>query len=199
MSESRREGILAATATVIAERGLCDTRIADIARIVGVSPALILYYFPNKSALLSETVIYFERRFHEAVTARLADLESAEEKLYVLIEESCPDPDRTGDQTDSWLLWPATWEMARLDPALAEARATLDAGLRAHIVTIVEEGVAKGEFADVDAEEFAIQLAALLDGLAIETLLGDPAVDADRMNRLAQGFVRGMLTQKVRG
>lgn len=199
MSDSRRHAILAATAAVISERGLCDTRIADIAQIVGVSPALVLYYFPTKSTLLSETVIHFERRFYETVTARFEGLASAEEKLYVLIEESCPKPEGNEDSPDSWLLWPATWEMARLDPALGEARATLDANLRSRIVAIVEEGKATEEFADVDAEDFAIQLAALLDGLAIETLLGDPAVDAARMNRLARSFVTTVLEQPVRG
>lgn len=47
MTESRRDAILGATAAAIAERGLCETRLADIADIVGISPALVLYYFPT--------------------------------------------------------------------------------------------------------------------------------------------------------
>jgi len=42
-ADDRMEDILAATIRAIAERGLCDTRIADVAAIVGVSPALVLY------------------------------------------------------------------------------------------------------------------------------------------------------------
>ena len=41
----------------------------------------------------------------------------------------------------------------------------------------------------MDANDFSIQLAALLDGLAIEVMLGDPTVDADRMRQLATDFV----------
>ena len=39
------------------------------------------------------------------------------------------------------------------------------------------------------ASDFAIQLAALLDGLAIEVMLRDPTVDATRMRKLANDFV----------
>jgi hypothetical protein len=36
-----------------AERGLCEARISDIATRIGTRPALILYYFPSKDALLT--------------------------------------------------------------------------------------------------------------------------------------------------
>lgn len=197
MTDTRRRDILVATATAIAERGLCETRIADVAELVGVSPALVLYYFPTKAALLTESLIYLDRLFYERVSRKLDKAPTAEEKLIVLIEESCPRPASAGELPDSWVLWPATWEMARLDPALASARARLDEAWRSQIVAIVEDGVASGEFASVDAKEFSIQLAAMLDGLAIEAMLGDPRVDAARMSELARSFARKMLKQAV--
>jgi hypothetical protein len=83
--------------------------------------------------------------------------------------------------------------MARLDPTLAAARARLDEAWRSQIVSIVEDGVSSGEFVDVDAKDFSIQLAAMLDGLAIEAMLGDPTVDAERMSQLARSFARAVL------
>ncbi len=193
MTESRRQGILEATVTAIADRGLCDTRIADVAEIVGVSPALVLYYFPTKAALLTEALIYLDRLFYESVAEQLEGASSAEDRLIVLIEESCPRPSLAGELPDSWVLWPATWEMARLDPALAAARARLDEAWRAQIASIVEDGVASGEFQSVDSKDFSLQLAAMLDGLAIEAMLGDPTVDATRMSELARSFARSVL------
>jgi AcrR family transcriptional regulator len=190
MSDSRRVDILRATATAIAERGLCETRIADVAEIVGVSPALVLYYFPNKAVLLTEALVYLDRIFYESVAEKLDAARSAEDKLIILIEESCPRPAGPGELPDSWVLWPATWEMARLDPALAAARARLDEAWRAQIVAIVEDGISTGEFVEVEAKDFAIQLAAMLDGLAVEAMLGDPTVDADRMSQLARSFAK---------
>jgi AcrR family transcriptional regulator len=193
MTDSRRIDILGATARAIAERGLCDTRIADVAEIVGVSPALVLYYFPNKAALLTEALVYLDRLFYESVAEKLETAPTSESKLTILIEESCPRPAGPGELPDSWVLWPATWEMSRLDPALAAARARLDEAWRSQIVDIVEDGISTGEFASVDAKDFALQLAAMLDGLAVEAMLGDPTVDAERMSDLARSFARVVL------
>ena len=95
------------------------------------------------------------------------------------------------------MLWPAAWEMSRHDPTLAAARARLDESWRAQIAAIVEEGMAAGEFTAVDASDFSIQLAALLDGLAIEVMLRDPTVDATRMQKLAFDFVEMALFTRV--
>ena len=83
--------------------------------------------------------------------------------------------------------------MSRLDPGLAAARARLDESWRSSIVDVVEAGRSTGEFAAVDAKDFALQLAAMLDGLAIEAMLGDPTVDAERMSELARSFARTVL------
>jgi AcrR family transcriptional regulator len=193
MSETRSRDILDATATAIAERGLCDTRIADIAEIVGVSPALILYYFPTKAALLAEALIRLEELFYARVRKRMESATGAEDRLAILIEESCPSPAGEGDLPDTWALWPATWEMARHDTSLAGARARLDEAWRNQITSIVEDGISSGEFDAVDPTDFALQLAAMLDGLAVEVMLGDPAVDSERMSELARSFSRKML------
>lgn len=193
MTESRRNDILRATVTAIADRGLCETRIADVADIVGVSPALVLYYFPTKAALLSEALVFLDRLFYEGVASKLDTAKSAEDRLVILIEESCPRPTRPGELPDSWVLWPAMWEMSRLDPSLAAARARLDEAWRSQIVSIVEEGIASGEFEPVEVKGFSIQLAAMLDGLAVEAMLGDPTVDPARMSQLARSFARVVL------
>ena len=197
MSETRRRDILDAAASAIAERGLCDTRIADVAEIVGVSPALILYYFPTKAALLAEALIRLDELFYERVREKTDGARTAEDKLATLIEESCPSATGEGELTDSWALWPATWEMARHDTELAEARARLDLAWRSQIAAIVEEGMTSGEFARVDSGVFALQLAAMLDGLAMEAMLGDPAVDSARMSELARSFSRMMLKPSI--
>jgi hypothetical protein len=87
--------------------------------------------------------------------------------------------------------------MARPDPALAEARARLDEAWREQIVEIIEEGIATGEFSHVDAKDFSLQLTAMLDGLAMEAMLGDPTVDAARMSELARSFSRRVLKGAV--
>jgi hypothetical protein len=143
--------------------------------------------------LLTEALIHQDQLFYENVREELESAETAEDKLIVLIEASCPQPRGSNDDIDGWLIWPATWEMSRLDPTLAAARARLDEAWRLQIASIVDGGIASGEFQRVDSADFSIQLAALLDGLAIEVMLGDPTVDARRMSDLARSFARAAL------
>ncbi|HEX6301619.1 MAG TPA: TetR family transcriptional regulator C-terminal domain-containing protein [Acidimicrobiia bacterium] len=154
---------------------------------------MVLYYFPTKAALLAEALVCLDHLFYEGVAQKLESVPSAEDRLIILIEESCPRPVGPGELPDSSVLWPATWEMSRLDPGLAAARARLDEAWRSQIVGIVEDGISTGEFNAAAAQGFAMQLAAMLDGLAIEAMLGDPTVDAQRMSQLAMSFARAVL------
>jgi AcrR family transcriptional regulator len=184
ITEERRRQILEAAAAVMAERGVCEARISDVAARIGTSPALILYYFPSKDALLAEALSYRDQRFFEGVAQGVEDDARASSRLRQLIEASCP-PNESVERTDSeWLLWLDVWTRSRHDPQLSAERARLDEMFRSTIVEIVRDGIKSGEFEKVDANRFAITLSALIDGLAIQVLLQDPSVDAAMMRDL---------------
>ena len=62
--DQRREQMLRAAAELIGERGFSETRIADVARRSGASPALVIYYFGTKDRLLTEALRYSEDAFY---------------------------------------------------------------------------------------------------------------------------------------
>ena len=64
---------------------------------------------------------------------------------------------------------------------VAKDREALDRRWRDAITEIVRAGQKRGEFGPVDAEDFAVRLGAMIDGLAIQVVLGDPQVNAARM------------------
>jgi BetI-type transcriptional repressor, C-terminal len=72
-------------------------------------------------------------------------------------------------------------------------RVELDQRWRAMIARVVRDGMDGGEIGTVDAEEFAIAFAALLDGLSIQTALDDPVVDGQRAFQVAMRFASGSL------
>lgn len=184
ITEERRRQILEAAAAVMAERGVCEARISDIAARIGTSPALILYYFPSKDALLAEALAYRDQQFFEGVAQEVEDDGKAASRLRQLIEASCP-PSESVERTDSeWLLWLDVWTRSRHDPQLSAERARLDGMFRKSIADIVRDGIKAGEFEKVDPDRFAITLSALIDGLAIQVLLQDPSVDASMMRDL---------------
>jgi AcrR family transcriptional regulator len=181
LSDARRQQILQAAVHVIAEQGLCDTGIKEVAERAGTSPALVIYYFGRKDALLGEALAFAEQRFYADTASALAELSSARERLVRLVQLSCAVGDGPDSLHEEWVLWLDLWARAPRDPGVARDREVLDRRWRQTIAGIVRQGQEAGEFAPVDADEFSLFLAALIDGLAIQVVLGDPEVPAERM------------------
>jgi AcrR family transcriptional regulator len=180
LSEARRVQILDAAAQVIGRRGLCETRIADIASVAGTSSALVLYYFGSKDRLLAEALTYADERFYDETVEGLSEVGSARDRLVRLIDLSCP-YEREGDRLDTWVLWLELWNRSPRDAEVAASRHRLDRRWRDAIADIVRDGIASGEFEAVDPDDFALRFASLVDGLAIQVVLDDPDVPRSRM------------------
>jgi AcrR family transcriptional regulator len=180
LSDARRRQILKAAVQVIADKGLCDTGIKDVADQAGTSPALVIYYFGKKDTLLAEALAFAEERFYAQTADAVAGLSSARDRLVELVRCSCS-VGEADDDFDEWALWLDLWARAPRDPDVARDRQAMDERWRSTIGEIVRQGQAAGEFASVDPDTFALRLAALIDGLAILVVLRDPAVSRDRM------------------
>lgn len=186
LSEARRIQILDAAVRVIGARGLCDTRIADIAERAGTSSALVLYYFGSKDRLLAEALAFADERFYAETFQELSGIESARDQLVRMTELACPADSRSAeDSMDEWILWMEMWTRAPRDDSVAAGREVLDRKWRTAIIDIVRLGQERGEFvAAVDPEDFAIRYAALIDGLSVLVVLHDPSVGPRRMREM---------------
>ncbi len=183
LAQKRRTQMLEAAAEVIGERGLCDTRIADIAERAGLSPALVVYYFGSKEKVLTEALAYAEDLFYIEAFRELTAIEGASEKLVRLIELACPAVERS--ETDEyWALWVELWSRALRNDEAARKREALDQRWRSTIAEVVREGQRTGEFELCDPERFATYLAALMDGLSLQGLLHDSVVNSELINEM---------------
>jgi AcrR family transcriptional regulator len=180
LSDARRRQILKAAVQVIAEKGLCDTGIKDVADQAGTSPALVIYYFGTKDALLAEALAFADERFYAQTAEAVAGMASARDRLVELVRCSCS-VGEAEDDFDEWVLWLDLWARAAHKPDVARDRQAMDQRWRTTIGEIVRQGQAAGEFAPVDAAAFALRLAALIDGLAVLVVLKDPEVSRERM------------------
>jgi AcrR family transcriptional regulator len=180
LSDARRRQILKAAVQVIAEKGLCDTGIKDVADQAGTSPALVIYYFGKKDVLLAEALSFADERFYGESANAVAGMSSARDRLVELVRCSCS-VGEAEDAFDEWVLWLDLWARAPRDPDVARDRAAMDRRWRTTITEIVRQGQAAGEFSRVDTDGFALRLAALIDGLAIQVVLDDPEVSRERM------------------
>ena len=76
---------------------------------------------------------------------------------------------------------------------MAAVRRKFDERWREMIRSLVLTGQEAGEFAPVDADDFAITLSSLLDGLAVQIALDDSDVPPTRAFELALGYASGQL------
>ena len=190
--DRRREQMLRAAAEIIAERGFSETRIADVARRVGASPALVIYYFGTKDDLLTEALRYSEDRFYVVCADMLATTASLRDRLENLVRLTCV-PDGEDQIPGAWGLWFDLWAQAFRHPLVAKDRLELERRWRSTIEGVVADGIKTGEIKRVDAEDFAVTWAVLLDGLSIQVALKDPIVDSERAFTIAMTFAEQAL------
>ena len=176
IADQRRGQMLQAALDVISERGFADTRIADIAERIGISPALVIYYFKTKDQLLTEAIRHYEDSWYAEGKKRMDKLPTAAARLEEFVAMNLL-PDGDPELEGNWQLWLDFWVQAGRNADVAGVRRKSDERWREVIVSLVLAGQAAGEFASVDANEFSIFVSALLDGLTVQIALDDPVVD----------------------
>jgi AcrR family transcriptional regulator len=165
---ARRAELLDAAQRVVLERGLANTRVADVAQATNVSGGLIHYHFATKDILLTEMM----RTAAEADISRArriaAGKGSALERLDKLLRHWIP----AAGEDENWLLWIDAWGAGLREPAVAGISAELDAAWVAVLQSILRDGQASGEFSGADPADIAVRIGALLDGLGVRYTLG---------------------------
>lgn len=185
--EERRTEFLEAAWRLISEHGYHAVRIADIARACGTSSGAVHYYFPTKQDVLNAALQHCVESAFERQSDELRGTDSAHERLLRLIDMQLPTGGRIRDE---WLVWLQFWAETALRPELRSLHNDYYARWREAVVRIVRRGQRQGRFrADTDAEELALGLTALTDGLAIQVLTGAPGVTPQRMRSVLLDFI----------
>jgi len=176
IADQRRGQMLSAALDVISERGFADTRIADIAERIGISPALVIYYFKTKDQLLTEAIRHYEDTWYAEGKRRMDALPTAAQRLEEFVAMNLL-PDSDPELPSNWQLWLDFWVQAARNSDVAVLRQKSDERWREVIVSLVRAGQAAGEFATIDPHPFSIFISAVLDGLTVQIALDDPVVD----------------------
>jgi AcrR family transcriptional regulator len=176
----RRAELLRAAVGQIEERGVAAVRIADVAAVLGVSNALVLYHFSTKEKLVAEAFRYAAEDDLAHLRKLLGRRTTALRRLRAAVRWYAS----TG-RTKGWRLWIEGWAMSLREPALREVTRDLDAQWKAALTEVIEAGLAADEFHCPDPPATALRLTALLDGLAVQVTTYDGAVSRTRAREWA--------------
>jgi AcrR family transcriptional regulator len=161
----RRPEILATTVELVREQGLSNLRMIDVAERAGTSPASVIYYFASKDQLFGQAVADADDAFYAALRPELDQLDSGVERLACLIVRS---------SVSEWPLWIDSWLLARQSAEMRAADWRFASSWCDVIAETIRHGQARNEFGPIDADEVAIRLAALSEGLAVHMVLEHP-------------------------
>lgn len=185
MAERQRQ-ILEAACAVIAEHGFRSLRISDVADRAGFSTGTVHYYFGNKDALLKQA---FRFQLEESVRRREVDDAENEDpvaRLRRLAEGYLPIAQPT---VAAWRVWMELWVSALGDVGMRQVNNQYYDDWRGAVLQAVTEGTHRGLLTVADPVVFTDAFVAVLDGLAIQVVIGSEHMGAERMRATFHAFI----------
>ncbi|MEV6107526.1 TetR/AcrR family transcriptional regulator [Streptomyces sp. NPDC051940] len=164
--DQRRAELLEAARKVVLERGLANTRVADIAKATDVSGGLIHYHFATKDVLLTEMLRAASMDDIRTLQEVADSPGSSVDRMDAVLHFYLPEEDNAG-----WVLWLEAWAASVRVQSLRNIVGELDGAWLAVVERVIRDGVRSGEFTCDDPAAAAERLDALLDGLAIRYTL----------------------------
>ncbi|MDP9796861.1 AcrR family transcriptional regulator [Catenuloplanes nepalensis] len=164
LAEVRLDALLRTACDVIAERGLANTRTADVARAAGVSQALVFYHFATKERLLAQAFAYAAEQDLQKLDAILQSQTPPLDRLRKLVRLYAP-----GTRAKAWTMWIDGWSESPRTPELEKVSRRRVLRWREAVREVIAEGVRDGSFTCEDAQGAAWRITSLIDGLAVQS------------------------------
>ncbi|WP_293696136.1 TetR/AcrR family transcriptional regulator [uncultured Agrococcus sp.] len=189
--EERRQQVAAALLRTVAQRGLRQTALVDVANEAGVSVGLVQRYFRTKDDLLRFGVGFMYERVEQRLH-NVAIVPPLRELLYELLQTFLPTDE---DRSDELVLWLEFLPAARNDQEMSKMHRDATAGLIDAVVEVLSGAQRAGEVPQsVDVRAEALSLTALCDGLSLHLLATESIYDVQAVQRALSAAIDRLFT-----
>lgn len=161
--EDRRSQLLHAAMATLAETGVGDLTLAEVARRANVSPALIVHYFGDRERLLESTFRMLVERATTLPMNALASAEGPEARLHAVVGAHLCPVESTSEASRAWL---SLWGLTLYNEALARLQRVHQERLLSNLRHELRQLVRPAE-----VERIAETIAALIDGFWLRAAL----------------------------
>lgn len=165
-----RAKVLDAALLAAAEAAPGPVRVADIAARAGMSPGHVMYYFKRRDRIVVETLLYAEQDLARRRDHRLARSVDPHQALRMLVSLYLP----TSRSDPRWRLWTQLLASPPVDRATRDAFAQITDSWSSSLAAVIQRGCREGSMTCTDPPSTAYRLCRLMDGYALEVLLGTP-------------------------
>jgi TetR/AcrR family transcriptional regulator, fatty acid metabolism regulator protein len=188
--DGRRDEIVRAALRLILKMGSNQVTLADIAEQVGVSKGLISYYFPKKEdvfvAVLEQII---ERLTGDFDSFRRADA-PAFDKLKMIFNNLFGNEKRARRYYTVVIDYMA---QAIRERQVQEYTQLIYGSYRQYMEEIIAEGIATGEFREVDPRRSASMVLGLMEGLVLQWFFDKKGFNLDEAYRMCVDFSANFL------
>jgi AcrR family transcriptional regulator len=177
VSDERKLQILSAAEQVFTQKGLDGARMDDIAEETGLSKGTLYLYFKKKDDLIIALVDRIIQGMFKGLESQKNDGSSAVEAIERFTEESIHDYKKV------MYIMPVAYEFMALAFRNKTVQKALNQCLRRFIeelVPMVQKGIDSGEFRRVDAQEVAIAIGAIYQGVLLLWVYDRSLVNMER-------------------
>lgn len=161
--EDRRIQLLHAAMATLAETGVGELTLAEVARRADVSPALIVHYFGDRDQLLENAFRLLVERATTAPMQALASTHDPQARLFGFIRAHLCATESTSEASRAWL---SLWGLALYQPALARLQRVHQERMASNI-----RHELRGLVVADQVERIAETIAALIDGFWLRAAL----------------------------
>jgi AcrR family transcriptional regulator len=172
--EVRRGLIVNATLAVMLRKGIAATTVRDVAAETGTSPGLVHHYFVSMDELLATAFEQAAAEDLDETRTALTRQNDPMEQLRVFFATYI-----RAEQDWAFQLWLDAWAEASRRPVLQATSQRLNVAWQQLLVGVIEAGVDAGVFTCADPGAAGWRILSMLDGLALQTVAHQVAVDRD--------------------
>jgi TetR/AcrR family fatty acid metabolism transcriptional regulator len=193
VSEQRKSQILEAAAAVFSQTGFSAARMEDIAQEAGLSKGTLYLYFKSKDELKTELM----RRYFSVDAKELRALETAQGTATVrLLRYVDASLERFAQIADLFPIINEFYAVATRSDEVREFFAGTLHSYRESTRAIIQQGIDRGEFSAVDANQATTALSALYEGTILLSVIDPANVNLSRdlkpsIMLFLQGLIRG--------
>lgn len=184
-ADTRRDALIAACASSLAQNGGQGTSVRTICTVAGVSPGLLRHYFDGIDALIAATYRWTGERVQTALSDAVAAApHTPRARLLAYLTASFAPPIADPELLATWL---AFWALTKTDSQIAALHGDIYQNYRADLESLL------AACQPGDHRLTAVALTALVDGLWLELSLGNAPFNRDEAGQLVEKWLDALL------
>lgn len=186
--DQRRQAIIDAALVVMARKGMAGTTVRDVADEMGTSSGLIHHYVASMDDLLAAAFEQVAGQDLDSARTEMATGSGAVERLALFFANYA-----RAEEDWAFRMWLDAWAEAPRRPAVRAVSLRLNVAWQQLLVDAIVAGVADGVMACADPEATAWRIVSLLDGLSLQAVAHQAAIDRESVTRWGAAYAESEL------